>query len=168
MRRISFLTLCLLLFATCNAQDGNQYIRLGLMKLNVQDYQRAISLLDHAIKLDSNNAQAYYLRGKSKLHSQRTGDALDDLSIAVNFDSIQAGTPIRIYQQQRAAIKTYNSVNVKYEVHNNVTKIHMKTIEDSKVLEQAEKNGGIIADGNSEHARRFNLPQEGRFSKSFK
>jgi hypothetical protein len=66
------------------------------------------------------------------------------------------GVPRRIYVQARTLLKTYSSVEIKYEVHKNVTKYHIKQVETAKIMEEGEKRGWI-GQGNKGHERIANL-----------
>jgi RHS repeat-associated protein len=86
--------------------------------------------------------------------------------------TIPKGTPIRLANQERVALKNYDGVQVTYTVHKNVTKLHMLDLEDSAIWDFFEKNG-YIGDGNDSHSKKFGAPQKGNHpsrltTKSFK
>lgn len=85
-----------------------------------------------------------------------------------SYETIPKGTPVRIYQQQRAMLQQHNDVKVTYEVHNNTYKYVMKERETTKILNKARLNGNIVGDGNTAHAKKYGLNQKGKLPKKFK
>ncbi|KGO78610.1 hypothetical protein Q763_17645, partial [Flavobacterium beibuense F44-8] len=79
-----------------------------------------------------------------------------------SVEVIKAGTPVRIYAQHRAALSLSDNVKVTYEIHENVTKLHIKQIENTAIWDWFRKNG-YVPDGNTAHARKWRAKQQGFF-----
>jgi tetratricopeptide (TPR) repeat protein len=75
------------LFFACNQKKGDYYIKEGNKFATSGDYKMAIKNFSDAIKIDSNDAHAYELRGTAYLWSGKLDSALSDLSTAINIDS---------------------------------------------------------------------------------
>ena len=129
-----------------------------------------------AVHLNSNNAQGNYAIYEIELDGNHYKFGIADANrtvksdIAVQrpdgdggVDFIKKGTPVRLYQQQRQAIKKGYDVTVKiHEVKTDI-KQNIKTLESSKIYKRYLKYN-YVGDGNSAHSKKWKVPRYGKYA----
>lgn len=68
--------------------NGNNFYNRGAFLTDIGYYKEAYSDLTMALKLNKNNAFAYFYRGTSNLFLGQFNDAISDFKAAIKFDSI--------------------------------------------------------------------------------
>jgi RHS repeat-associated protein len=158
--------------ATLHTSDGLQFTG----EIGSGEVAAAGLVVAAKINLNSNTAKGkfalYQIRIDGDIYKWGLADANRTTKRTVNVtgsngkvSSIPAGTPVRLKQQERAALKKYNNVQVVYTVEHNVTKAYMKTIETKPIWKYFKKNG-YVPDGNKDHANKWKAPRKGKYPQS--
>ena len=89
MKRLTFLIALLLFVVLTSCQDpakSRVYMDEGnKLMMNYGKFEEAEEALTQAIKYDKNNAEAYYLRGCTKVNRQKYKEALPDFEKAIEL-----------------------------------------------------------------------------------
>src|ERR1041385_8367789 len=89
LREYSFVILILLISASAFAQQkADDLVKSGNKKDSEKNFNGAIDDFSAALKLDSDNVNAYYYRGYVKYEMKKYEEAISDFDQAISLDSI--------------------------------------------------------------------------------
>ncbi|MFC2100922.1 tetratricopeptide repeat protein [Bacteroidota bacterium] len=87
MRHFLFIIIITLLFTNCNPPKADQYVESGRNMILKGQFKKAITDLNKAISIDSQNAEAYFLRGTARHNLRNIDSAIEDYTISISLDS---------------------------------------------------------------------------------
>lgn len=100
-------------FSKAGGDISSVYATLGSYYHTKGDKEKAISLLDNAIKLNPNQLEYYYKRGTYKKQSNKIKEAEEDFKIVKNPESLK--TNIKTYDYYSTEYTRFNAANNRQE-----------------------------------------------------
>jgi tetratricopeptide (TPR) repeat protein len=87
MKYTLIIAVSLMLFSKSFGQTAKELMQIGISKHKQQDFKGAIKDYDKVIKVDKDNAEAYYNRGTCELALKDFKSAMSDFSKTIQIDS---------------------------------------------------------------------------------
>jgi tetratricopeptide (TPR) repeat protein len=99
----------MLISAISYGQSAFEYFSIGLVKYNLNDFEKAIADFDKALEANPEYSEAFNLRGASKFNLGDHEGAIEDYSKAIELDKRQTGgVRLTVYDQRGRMIESAN------------------------------------------------------------
>ena len=99
----------ILINAISYGQSAFEYFSIGMVKYNLNDFEKAITDFDKALEANPEYSEAFILRGASKFNLGDFEGAIEDYSMAIELDRRNAGgIRLTIYDQRGKMIESTN------------------------------------------------------------